>query len=899
MHEALCLSIRHSQKNMVRWIGIATLICLQVGQAYSGTSPEDTVEAMRKAGKMLAQPPLAPIPSEKPALITADSNIMTARFADKAGIALIQTSQAIEFVNLGTMERIFRDQIPPVAPGPLSPNGRLFTTSDRSQLSIRDTRTGAVIAQIPSVHPWEFHWLDERTAFYVDEHFKSFFIDFTSGKTVPSGLMALVLSQAVRIPGVSNQYAVLTGNKVFKFELARSQPMPELKLLAEKQISLPGLASNTSGTTSDGNYFFGTASHLTLINLRSLESEEISLEPFYFQTSMATPTPDNIIVTGFIQPPDGSPSQDYLYSISKRSLAQIKPYNKTGMMRLVYMEPLRKLGIISNNQIALMDESQTAENIPLTDFLKQVVSKSEHNKIAIAERQQALEDSCHPSKEKNKDGIELYAVGVYEGPLHRSNAPANKVDVKVYPSAQPIVLALFSYESVTWNITLDKGAKLKEVILNSSDRIKLTGANSNSIKVIRQNLGYTAYENCDFFRMVAPKLKEFSGLNTTSFQGSYRGIGFPIRPQNQPLSVATSTSARKPAPVTKSVPEQEEGLAAYERGEYRAALKKLMPLAQKGDAISQNTIGKIYMQGQEVQQDYGQALMWFRRAAGQKLPNAQNNLGVMYAGGYGVPQDFKQAIAWFEKAAAQGYVIAMNNLADIYEGGVGISKNPIAAEKWRNRAQGQAPSHIGGEVTVELGGSEDYKKGLDLYQRFNLSEAFCPLLAAAQKGHPEAQLKLESMYLKGQSGGKDEKLAEYWGKRAADRLKELAQQPRSGVAATSELPGSKDYKKGLGLYNKGRRWEAFCLLHSAAEQDIPAAQLKMQAIYQSGEGGEKDERRAQYWGKKAKAQGYSNKDGRDRIYIIDTSSGESPRGAPAVSATPLRAPNCPPERPCF
>lgn len=869
-------------RNLVtRWIGIATLICLQVGQASSSPfppSPEDNTDALRKVGAVLAQPPLIPIPSDLPPAITSDSNIMTVRFAAKAGVALIQTSQAVELVDLGTSKQIFRYQVAPGQPGSLSPNGRLFTSNDNGHLSIRDSQTGIAIANIPSVWPWEFHWLDDRTAFYNDQKHTTYFIDFSSGKTIATGLLNFGIFQSALIPGQPNQYAILTPNKVFQFELIRNKPVPELKLLAEKVVRLPGLSSGSS-TTSDGKYFFSTSSHLSLLNLNSLESEEISLEPFYFQTGMATPAADEIIVTGFIQPHDGSEPQEYLYSINKHSLAQIKRDTQSNLPRRTYISPLRKLGIIGGNQITLMESPQMTEITPLADFKKKVASKSEQNKVAIAEKQQALVNSCLPSKEKNKDGIELQAVGVYEGASGQDKDTNNKVDIAVYESDHPLVLALFSYVPVTWNITLNKGSALREVILRASDNVKFSGTKSNTVKVTRQNFGSTAYENCDFFRMVAPKLKEFSGLNVTTFQGTYHGIGFAIRSQYQPISQAPA--AQNPTSKIQSDPELEVGLAAYEQGKFRTALERLMPLAEKNVAMAQNTIGKMYLQGQEVQQNYSKALLLFQKAAQQNLPNAQNNLGVMFAGGYGVPQDFKQAIAWFERAANQGYVIAMNNLADIYEGGVGARKDPIAAEQWRNRTQGQASSPTRREITVELSGSKDYKKGLALYQDFRLREAFCPLLSSAEKGNPEAQLKLESMYRNGQHVEKDESQAAYWKKRASDRQQELTKQALSGVAAAKELPGSKDYKAGIDLYNKGRRWEAFCLLHAAAQEGQPDAQLKLQAMYESGEGGEKDERHAEYWGKKAEVQGYSNKDGRDRIYIIETPQNEPLHAAPA------------------
>ena len=61
----------------------------------------------------------------------------------------------------------------------------------------------------------------------------------------------------------------------------------------------------------------------------------------------------------------------------------------------------------------------------------------------------------------------------------------------------------------------------------------------------------------------------------------------------------------------------EDGDAAARRGDYATALKLLSPLAQKGLAGAQNNLGKMYLQGHGVAQDYKEAGKWFRLAADQ------------------------------------------------------------------------------------------------------------------------------------------------------------------------------------------------------------------------------------------------------------------------------------------
>jgi len=56
--------------------------------------------------------------------------------------------------------------------------------------------------------------------------------------------------------------------------------------------------------------------------------------------------------------------------------------------------------------------------------------------------------------------------------------------------------------------------------------------------------------------------------------------------------------------------------------------------------------------------DYAAALWIFRPLAEQGNASAQNNLGVMYAIGNGLPLDYVEAYKWANLAAAQGNKVA-------------------------------------------------------------------------------------------------------------------------------------------------------------------------------------------------------------------------------------------------
>ena len=96
----------------------------------------------------------------------------------------------------------------------------------------------------------------------------------------------------------------------------------------------------------------------------------------------------------------------------------------------------------------------------------------------------------------------------------------------------------------------------------------------------------------------------------------------------------------------------DEGLAAYQRKNYREALQQFRPLAEQGNAKAQFALGVMYDNGQGVPQDYAQAAVWYRKAAEQGYAAAQSNLGVMYTKGQGVARSRVVAYALYNLSAS-------------------------------------------------------------------------------------------------------------------------------------------------------------------------------------------------------------------------------------------------------
>ena len=99
----------------------------------------------------------------------------------------------------------------------------------------------------------------------------------------------------------------------------------------------------------------------------------------------------------------------------------------------------------------------------------------------------------------------------------------------------------------------------------------------------------------------------------------------------------------------------DEGLAAYNRGDYETALREFKPLAEQGHPRAQWALGFMYYNGEGVPQNHAEAAKWLRRVAEQGFSPPQVKLGFMYWWGEGVPQDYVQAHLWFTIAEALGW----------------------------------------------------------------------------------------------------------------------------------------------------------------------------------------------------------------------------------------------------
>jgi TPR repeat protein len=70
----------------------------------------------------------------------------------------------------------------------------------------------------------------------------------------------------------------------------------------------------------------------------------------------------------------------------------------------------------------------------------------------------------------------------------------------------------------------------------------------------------------------------------------------------------------------------EDGMAAYNRGDYVPAIRLFRPLAEQGNPKAQSLLGKMYRKGQGVARNPAQAFVWFSLAARRGDARAKSEL---------------------------------------------------------------------------------------------------------------------------------------------------------------------------------------------------------------------------------------------------------------------------------
>jgi len=256
-------------------------------------------------------------------------------------------------------------------------------------------------------------------------------------------------------------------------------------------------------------------------------------------------------------------------------------------------------------------------------------------------------------------------------------------------------------------------------------------------------------------------------------------------------------------------PESQFALAqCYEKGEGilpngQKAVEWYFKAAERGFAPTFVRLGDISYYGQLGHlQDYGQASMWYRKAAEQDDAYAQYQLGSMLGSETGVKRNPSEAIKWLTLSAEQDYTqaesllgrlfyslkwykralpwlhraahkkekFALTTLGEIYRYGKGLEENPRQSIVYYRQAAAL------GEVQAQALLGLSYQQGLGVPKNAHLAAHWYE--KAGHQGNVLAQFNLSTLYWQGKGLKKDLVKAYAWSSVAADAGLESAIEAR-------------------------------------------------------------------------------------------------------------------------
>jgi TPR repeat protein len=223
-----------------------------------------------------------------------------------------------------------------------------------------------------------------------------------------------------------------------------------------------------------------------------------------------------------------------------------------------------------------------------------------------------------------------------------------------------------------------------------------------------------------------------------------------------PVGLTPNASAK----VTEISAEFSEGVRAFEAQNYKLAMARLKPFAERGNAKAQSYMGNMYETGRGVARIYGEAIRWYLLAAEQGDAFSQTRLGSLYDKGLGAARDEKRAAEWYAKAADQGNLEGQLWLAAMYRDGRGVAQDFKQAANWFAKAADQ------GSAWAQMNLGLLYVKGQGV--PLDYTKAIFWLRNAADNNDSYAQYNLGWAYESGTGVPKDVQEAARWYQKAAD-----------------------------------------------------------------------------------------------------------------------------------
>jgi localization factor PodJL len=169
-------------------------------------------------------------------------------------------------------------------------------------------------------------------------------------------------------------------------------------------------------------------------------------------------------------------------------------------------------------------------------------------------------------------------------------------------------------------------------------------------------------------------------------------VAGPLAPRNVSLEQAAQSG--------NLTAQYELALQRITAGRTQEGVTMLRRAADRGFAMAQYRLAKLYERGEGVQTDLAVARQWTERAAGAGNRRAMHDLGVYFARGEGAPLDEAAAFRWFRQAAELGVADSQYNLGILYQQGRGVNASASEALFWFLVAARQGDQDAGARATA-------------------------------------------------------------------------------------------------------------------------------------------------------------------------------------------------------
>lgn len=130
----------------------------------------------------------------------------------------------------------------------------------------------------------------------------------------------------------------------------------------------------------------------------------------------------------------------------------------------------------------------------------------------------------------------------------------------------------------------------------------------------------------------------------------------------------------------------EDGLSAYNAGDYEKAASIYRITADNGDKNAQYKLARMFREGEGLRRSYTQAAFWYGKASEQGHDEARYNLAIFYEKGQGVTKSDYEAFKLYQSAANNGHLFSQYNLAVQYHFGNGVEQSYSSAVYWFRKA---------------------------------------------------------------------------------------------------------------------------------------------------------------------------------------------------------------------